>query len=80
MSRLETNCADVCSSSLHIFRFNRGHVPRSLNLPQGQSFSREGALLPTGDGAQLKKQRGKSIIVFGNKHNDTAEVSRRLIQ
>ncbi|XP_062514712.1 TBC domain-containing protein kinase-like protein isoform X2 [Corticium candelabrum] len=59
--------------------FNRGHVPRSLNLPQGQSFSREGALLPTGDGAQLKKQRGKSIIVFGNKHNDTAEFGRQLV-
>lgn len=61
-------------SNVGYIRFNRGHVPRSLNLPQGQSFTPEGSLILTGAGAQLTKYGGKPIFVIGNRHNDTAQV------
>jgi TBC domain-containing protein kinase-like protein len=54
--------------------FNRGHVPRSLNLPQGQSIMPDGTITLTGDGPQVMKLKGKPIIIIGNKHNNTAQV------
>ena len=55
-------------------RYNRGHLPGSINMPSNQTFSESNELVPCDAATTLKASKAKIIIVLGGRANNCPKV------
>ncbi|XP_056422015.1 TBC domain-containing protein kinase-like protein [Hyla sarda] len=60
--------------------FNRGHIPGSINMPFGSSFTGDGELVPGPASATLQSFKGKVIVSVGHVSTNSAEFAAHLVK
>ena len=55
--------------------YNRGAIPTSINMPYSTSFAPDGSLVPTPEANVLNSNRGKIIVVVGNRGDSAVKVT-----
>uniref|UniRef100_A0A8C5LHA7 TBC domain-containing protein kinase-like protein n=1 Tax=Leptobrachium leishanense TaxID=445787 RepID=A0A8C5LHA7_9ANUR len=60
--------------------FNRGHIPGSINLPFGSTFTTEGELAQCPTSAMLQNFKGKVVVVVGHAAKNAAEFAANLVK